>query len=357
MVKHSIRVGAGVVVGLTTATVGSALGPLGTEFEFRFAHLPRAARAAHEPWSGFRWPHFTGGVAMRWNGNGLGDGGRFPTLAEVRRMSSETLEQLSPAEKLDLLRGDYGYTVARHEWAKRLRPSSGWLSMQRAWARAAIAYPRPHEVILSNGDGIEVPFAVTDVKALLTLAQAQMATDIGLQPFPCDDLEAEGTVVNCSSVEAANFHVGVANAIGLLRMAVGVDLKEGDSVRYFPMAGYESSVIERKAGPGRTGRAAQVVQVETEVFYVGEVEPTAQSSFGFKLRGAWSNRREVLRLRYTLELDGSGKIIGGRWLSSPSSVPDRIWIPRVQSLKHLTSPEVGDLSGIERVLRASRSSD
>lgn len=124
-------------------------------------------------------------------GKGRGDWALFqiepPTRDQAVRLSAAELAQLSPAEKYDLARGRYDYPLTGsvlddptvNPFAD---PSSG---ICHGSAPAAVAQAEPQPVVVTNPDGVAVPFASADVKALLAQAWATARPRVAQVGRPC----------------------------------------------------------------------------------------------------------------------------------------------------------------------------
>src|SRR5690606_41092402 len=69
---------------------------------YNFASLPLESQLESDTlgWSGHYWPFMYGGITYRWNQPGFKPfSNKFPTQAEILRMTEAQLAELSPAER------------------------------------------------------------------------------------------------------------------------------------------------------------------------------------------------------------------------------------------------------------------
>lgn len=328
----------------------------GIDWEFRFDKLPTQAKSDREPWGGYRWPHYTGGISHRWNATDTeliqrDDKGSFVSFERLADLTDNQLKQLSPAEKFDILRGRDDYPLASHEWHKRLRPAASWLSLAQGWARASIIYQEPPPTTLTTRSGIEIPFGSSDIKGLLAFAQSLVLGDIDLLPLPCKHggrTRKTTETLPCSEVEAANFHLALTNAIGLLHVPLGVDLLDDELVRPIPVSSYRTIILES------TPTSPRELVVETRIQAAVDTEPQWEPRLSAsRSRSHLGVRRIEHTLRYRLRLDQQNRIVAGAWIESETrtTIPTRTWLPRIQSLAAIHRNDFGDLLPLEHLYR------
>jgi hypothetical protein len=197
------------------------------EFETNFSKLPLAGRPDKMPWSDHYWPTYHGGITYRWNDSKtknldkvirtssdrvfagqLDDNENLQKLrSEVLGYSPYTKEQLealspaertkliatlSPAEKLDIYRGEFDYPTVKEERKRtgifntlRTLPTADgssfvpnlgfskeskiptWYGICHAWAPATILFDEPGPITVASKDGFQVPMAGSDIKAFM----------------------------------------------------------------------------------------------------------------------------------------------------------------------------------------------
>jgi hypothetical protein len=79
---------------------------LDESFEYKFDKLPLKGDVGVETgigWSSSYWPSYKGGIAFRWNHPSPNNFKyKSPSFAQLKSMSIEQINQLSPAEKFDI---------------------------------------------------------------------------------------------------------------------------------------------------------------------------------------------------------------------------------------------------------------
>jgi hypothetical protein len=292
-----------------------------------FSELPQSGQTTKVPWSDIYWPSYYGGIALRWIDEPVSpfDVPRL-TEADVRKMSSEQLARLSPAEKYDIFMGRFDFPTVQAE-LMRTHPSMPlWYGLCHGWSSAALNFDEPGSVALAGAGGIEVPFGSADVKALLAYAQGivfyppakvlgqRCEVDFSVRP------ELRHTA-SCRDTNAGSFHLILTNIVGRSGQTVIADLSRGSEVWNFPIYAYSSRELSRQpASVGAAPQAVSEVIVETDVYYITEIErPTWEPLVDSRQKAS-----EKAVYQYAVELDSLGRIVGGRWLSE--QYPDFVWV-------------------------------
>jgi hypothetical protein len=287
-----------------------------------FAALALKARLETKPWSDSYWPSKEGGIAARWNeANSNPFTYVSPTREQVASYTREQLAALSPAEKYDILLGRYDYPLVKSERARTSPNDPHWAGLCHGWAPAALHYKEPAAVTLKNADGVSVPFGSSDVKALLTFYQGQMAqTRTRFLASRCNiDLAknpGSAQLRECRDTNAGAFHVVLTN---LLSRGEGfiADVTRDLEVWNQPVYAFSTQVIREQApSAGAAPGTVREVVVQTQIRYGMEIEAN-WAPLGLNQTSA--SRTYV----YRLELDSAGKIIGGEWLTEDR--PDFLW--------------------------------
>lgn len=303
---------------------------LGRGFQFHLAELPPSGSLAQRPWTDTYWPSYQGGIAKRWRTHD--NSFTYSPAAQPKDLPSHALARLSPAEKFDLLRGNYHYPLVSSERHRTSEDSPRWEGLCHGWAPAALAYQEPQPVTMTNQDGLEIPFGSSDIKALLTyhqgIATSARARMIGLR---CNDDLADvphaGARPACRDINAGAFHLVLTNYIGLKKQGFIADVTRDAEVWNQPVYGYRSTLLKTTApslGAAR-GTASEAV-VHTEMTYVVEVSPSWQPVRVGVFQGTVTKGYD-----YRLELDRQGRILGGVWLSADR--PDFLWIQEKPEFK------------------------
>ncbi|MFL5785297.1 MAG: hypothetical protein ACJ76H_11840 [Bacteriovoracaceae bacterium] len=355
-----------------------AKGPMLTTF----SDLPLAATLTDNryAWSETYWPSNLGGIAYRWNHP---DPQPFKyhlnTKEELKAMSQAQLAQLSPAELYDIAQGDYNYTLTRKVLSQFTTHDLWWEGICHGWSQGAANYPEPAPVVVTNRDGIQVPFGSSDVKGLIAMHEAfnfggtsgfvgKRCAVRGKVPGEEDPRDGQVPIPSpedynspaCSDMNAGAFHVVTANMIGIYSRSFVADIDRLNDVWNQPIYGYESAIkSEEPVTPEqRLTGVERRVRVTTKFTYGEELkfwsaEFAAQGLHNFvskePVTGTIHQEFRHKDYEYILELDGAGKIIGGEWVTETR--PDFMWIfERAPKFKNGRMPLAG-LNAIYRPVR------
>jgi hypothetical protein len=92
-------------------------GNMAPQYESNISALPIAGRLKRKPWSGDYWATYQGGITYRWL-----QPKRFLSSNRVKydhpdatKLTPQEIDRLSPAEKFDLYKGDYDWTLTKLE--------------------------------------------------------------------------------------------------------------------------------------------------------------------------------------------------------------------------------------------------
>lgn len=317
-------------------------------FEYNFNSLPPEGQLSKKPWTDDYWPTHKRGLAHRWQGElkpvqheKESDNEfrvrkkkkKFFSEQEILYMSEDERNKLSPAEKYDIINGDYKYTLTKREF-KRTKPNAPhWVGICHGWAAAALLFDEPESCKMDLGpsggasDGRpKLPFASSDVKALLSLMQGDYNPS-GEEFFAGTRCNKKRTEIDWKNsqhdndINAGAFHVIMANRIGALNKGFIFDRTKDSEVWNQPVEGFKSRVIKEKA-PDKDKAAPETVKeivIESVVSYTTEVKPhTDALNNGERIEFVVDRPYE-----YILELDDQDNIIGGRWISK--EYPDFVW--------------------------------
>lgn len=324
-----------------------------------FNDLPLAAKIQDDRygWSESFWPSKKGGIAFRWNHpNPQPFTYKLHTKEELLKMSEQQLSELSPAELYDISQGDYKYTLTR-KVLKTYKPTDlWWEGICHGWALAASNYAEPDKNVVTNKDGIKVPFGSSDVKALLAHHDAYNAkgwnarvgdrcSANGKVPgeaypdkdqFPNPPAKADAETEECMDINAGSFHIILANMIGVNSHGFVAEVDRFNDVWNQPVTSYESKVVdesvpvypaERAYGVDKKIRIQTALSYGEELVFEGEKERPADFVSYVQKDPVTGTRAQAFSTRnydYILELDNEGKIIGGTWISE--SRPDFVWL-------------------------------
>lgn len=323
---------------------------------YTFADLPLKAELQDHRfgWSESFWPSRRGGIAYRWNHP---DPQPFKytlhTKEEIKAMSETELSQLSPAELYDIAMGDYNYTLTKKVLSTYKPTDLWWEGICHGWAQAASNYAEPQKTVVTNNDGIKVPFGSSDVKALLAMHDSYNAKGIYVRvgarckvngKVKGEESEADGNIgvpskrdsekAECADVNAGAFHIVLASMIGINSHGFVADVDRYNDVWNQPVTSYESTIVgdvtptpkELKKGIDRKIHIkTKMVYAEELQFYKPEAAANGELNFVSKEPVTGTPAQAFLHkdYEYIIELDNSGKIIGGEWISETR--PDMIW--------------------------------
>lgn len=300
-----------------------------TVYKMQLGELPTDGIIDVMPWSDSYWPSREAGIASRWNSGQQVDHFKYKPypLRKLRKMSREELSELSPAEKYDIFVGNYDYDLVKYERQRTSPDDEGWFGLCHGWAPASLNFIEPAPINLINGDGIAIPFGSSDIKALLTFVEQFSETeglaqslggrcDIDISKYP-----ERATNPECRDVNPGSLHIVLANQIGLLKQGFVADVYRDIQVWNQPIFGFTSRIVATStdvyasAAPG----TASIATVETTIRYILEKGPDWE-----RLPVAeYPDQVKERFLKYTLELDADGKIIGGEWVEGER--PDFLW--------------------------------
>lgn len=306
------------------------------------------ARLPEAPWSGPYWPTYTGQIANRyfdykyeitdvWKENAA-------YLERARGLGSD--DELSAAEKYDLLVGDPEFTLTKRnvQIGARYADAEGvvekWLGLCHGWAPASFMTPRPmNSVRVTAANGRAITFSPTDLKSLATLLWANAMGAIRFVGGRCDKREpGDEEEADCFDTNPATWHLAVVNQIGAARRSLIIDTSADYEVWNQPVTAYRYyyvNPVTRRAGYSLQNAAVErrnywldpyarfrspdtsyVVNIVMVIEYKGETTPRDPPEM---------DADHGVTYYYDLELDERWRVIGGEWHSETH--PDFLWVP------------------------------
>ncbi|WPU67030.1 hypothetical protein [Peredibacter starrii] len=327
-----------------------------TKINMTFHDLPLSARLLDDSmaWSETFWPSRFGGIAYRWNHpNPQPFKYTLHTKEELLKMSEKELSQLSPSELYDIAMGDYGYTLTK-KTLKSYKPDDlWWEGICDGWALAASHYSEPDKTVVTNKDGIKVPFGASDVKGLLSMHEAYNANGmyarVGARckvngkvtgesfpddKFPNPPAPKDANRPECADVNAGAFHVVIANMIGINSQGFIAEVDRYNDVWNQPVYSYDSKIVGELPLTEKDIKAGidKKIQIKTDMTYAEELvfwkqKYADEGYLGFvskePVTGTLAQTYSVRNYEYVIELDNAGQVIGGEWISETR--PDMIW--------------------------------
>ncbi len=286
-------------------------------FETRFAALPTMGSAKRLPWTDTYWPKNKGGIAYRWQTD-ESHTYTSPTYDAALEMSEEALAKLSPTEKYDLYAGNKAYTLTHRIKAENRKEETDWQGYCHGWTQASIHFDEPQPVVMTNADGLRIPFGSSDIKALLTYFQGEVVhSQFSVEQLP---FKQEVTMIGslctsnkssdpaCADVNPGAFHVIMTNMVGIRSEAFGIDATTTAQKWNQPVHTYASQVLERWIPETEDPNIVEAVGVRSAVTYTAEIEPQWQATTGTSLHSDHTKT-----YHYVLYLDSEKKITGGEW--------------------------------------------
>ena len=331
------------------------------------AKAPRRGKANAEPWAGGSWAMNEGLIARRYADP------EFEALSTFREkyeyvqrhpLSKTQVDKLSPAEKYDLLVGDTSATLTQAIWreAKSYADKNtleDWIGICEGVAAASVHYREPvHSVTLVNPQGIKIVFHALDIKALASLLWSSYDQKLPIAGRRCD----EETDSACFDPNPGSLHIALLNMLGIGRNPIIGDMSPDSEVWNEPITAYELTYFNRKNGASVSRLEQALVDPATwkDDPYKVLRSPGTRAIVGVSLVLHHAEGTEAPQdssklapiattgLQYDLELDESGRVIGGEWISGDH--PDFFWtVP--QSLRgdtlgdRLLGPEASWSSG------------
>lgn len=329
-------------------------------------------------WSETYWPSNLGGIAYRWNHpNPEPFKYRKYTKDELKKLTLLEMSQLSPAELYDIAMGDYNYTLTKKAMSLYTPRDLWWEGICHGWSQAATNYPEPDKVTIMNKDGIKVPFGSSDVKGLLAMHEAynyksstyaflgKRCKASGKVPGEGDDRDRnvnppsaeEANTVECRDVNAGAFHIVIANMLGIHGKGFVADVDRFNDVWNQPVTHYSTKILgeiqpdanESAAGVERKIKIALKMTYGEELqFKTPERVAAGKLNFVSKnpVTGTVHQEFRFKEYQYFIELDASGNIIGGEWLTETR--PDFMWLyTRVKEFRNSPAP----LGGLGKIYK------
>ena len=344
----------------------------------------RSASLKENPWSDHYWPIYTGQIACRYADENFPDSKNWKKNADYilshldSSPNSSSVDTLSPAEKYDLLVGDTQQTLthyALNEGEAYYRDNGKvekWMGICHGWAPAAYMLPRPtHAIKVLAADGkTEITFYPADIKALASLLWANFAPNTKMIGGRCDvkkpKTDRNGRVLDpdCFDTNPGTWHMAVVNQIGINKRSFVIDATYDYEVWNQPMVSYSYKFFNPKTlktvdtieqgtvdlstfrkdrfKKYRSSKAVAVVGIRMEATYVVESDPTHA-----KTDSAENDETNTAKYFYDVELNASGKIIGGEWYRNVH--PDFMWTPEPGAVAVTPGDEFLARSGANKI--------
>jgi hypothetical protein len=285
-------------------------------------NLPLSGSVEQEPYPGYYWPLNEASLSQRWREYFVFGNNQNSFSFSFGKI--DQLNNLSPAEKYDLYRGQTRFPLSHHERRRSFPTAQHWEGLCHGQGPAALNFREPKSVQTKLADGREITFFSSDIKGLLAYAQAyHPGGPIEVLGSPCtqdfssyEDLKKHP---ECSDINPAAFHLILAYEIGVKKQGFVADLNNGPEIWNYPLKSYE---IELKDSRVPSSDAARGTEKEVHVHLVLHAAefldpkdtpylPNYQGSFPFETD-------------YWLEIDQAGRILGGSWFPDAPEI-DSLW--------------------------------
>jgi hypothetical protein len=293
------------------------------DYEYRLDAFPLKAMLSPNkmPWSETYWPSKKGSINLRWNQeNPEGFKTKSPSREQVLKMSRDQLAKLSPSEKYDIFMGRYDYPLKDEAEGIATPYAKWWSGICDGWAPIALQFAEPKPVDMANPDGVMVPFGSSDLKGIMSFYGARHVEynpkQVGLK---CNGFTRILGTASCQDLNPGAMHVILGNQIALRNEGFVMEKDPGPQIWNQPVYGYNSDIVG--SAKTSTRAATSAVRVSTTVYYADELDESQWEP----VTGTSSFMVGKLNLSYTLDLDASGRIIGGDWISDEH--PDFFWLP------------------------------
>ncbi len=343
-------------------------------------NLPLKGSLNYIPMTSTHWLHQFGGISYNYHR-------KSPTefLTKKQLLKKKMISNLSPAEKYDILRGDYNYTMTKQERLSQKNYKNPWEGHCHGWVVAALRFKLPtKEKTLINKDGIKILFYPQDIMAIYSYFE-------GMKQTPWDywvidhklpwhfekygfEKDSPKTKSLISSIQFSPLKEAILNEYRItkdhssFKTILSNRSKNYNLPFYTPYLGLKNDLdkhinndpnpgalhlvlanhlgIEKKGLAADTdpfkpvwnrplyGYESKITKViskkekefETKLFYIKEIDHPQE-----KIKN--HNIQEMI-LKYTLYLNDNGQIIGGLWKKDSDRV-DFVWSPHFSNVNHV----------------------
>jgi len=321
---------------------------------------------SYQPWSGDYWPIYRGQLARRYRDYAFPNSYHWmdafqyvnnnPFFRIFQTGSSDEIQNLSVAEKYDLLTGSKEGYFTQVQWSvgKSYFDEYGkvepWMGICHGWAAAALMVPRPRKMlVVPSYDGQKsIEFLPSELKGLSSYLWATSYYKARTIGGRCDyrDVERDSNGrpldIKCLDTNPATWHLAALNLIGIQKQGFIMDATADYEVWNQPVYAYKFSYFNPKTlnttqnlesamvkvadfhGDLRSGYRSSltnaVVGVQMSVQYMAE-----ESANKRKTDDENFDQLITVTYLYDLELDAQGNIIGGEWYQEKH--PDFLWRP------------------------------
>ncbi len=308
-------------------------------YETEFARLKTAAKvdAWRIPYSAAIYPERAGGLAAARSSTGTVLG-KYDQAFHAGQSLAESYDRRRKSRTEVRRGGLFGRSRAR-----TYSDTEAWEGYCSGFTASTIRHPEPFRAVdaAAVGGRPGVVFQPADIKTLLSAIYNRTRQDSYLYVAPASS--------SSGGPNMGTFHLALTNYIGQAGYPIGIDRTKGREAWNNPIYEYQVTSIR---DAGRHGDIAykELVTKITYTWYgtdsVRQTNPDTGERQGQQSRS--------LSIRYYLELDPQGKIVGGRALSHAGHF---LWLPlfAVQGVRDQTSPGNPHLD-VQKVLALARQS-
>ena len=293
-----------------------------SQYESNLAYLPRTGKSKSTPWSDTYWPSAKGGIAYRWQkpvDSSKPFNYRLNSWKAVSKMTTEEINSLSPAEKYDILMGDYSYPTVRRELQRTHSNDQSWFGLCHAVAVTSTQFPEPQiknlTFRLPDGKAKQITFYSSDTKALLAEYVNENFPGTPTMGRRCESATLSNNS-ECWDVNPGSFFIAITNVIGLLRDPVVLDVDVNNEVWNSAAFAYDYTLAPKKT-IGRNAARGTVKEYTVTMNVYNNKGATPRKA----PNGSVSMKSTYL---YTIEIDRLGNVIGGEWITEKH--PDFVWM-------------------------------
>lgn len=353
-----------------------------------------SVKLEQQPWSGDYWGLYRGGIGARYADDSFTFGFTFKENYELYQKywpidysNTEAINNLSPAEKYDLLVGDKNFSLTKAAWAegKAYFDQDGkvptWFGICDGWSGSSLSLPRPLKPIkiqttVTNANNepqtIDIVFYPDDLKALASSLWAKGHYEQSFVGGRCDTenpkRDSNGRLLDpdCFDINPASLHMLLINRIHEQSKGFVMDANYDAEVWNHPVTGYDlvyfNPITQRRSKnindvmidknkftndkfkKYRSPDMTSIVGVDVEISYMLESSPAHRDQDSVE-----NDNKTSVQYIYDLELDKDGNIIGGEWYQN--SHPDFIWAPKGNARAKASNEPLtqGDWDGVSPI--------
>lgn len=336
------------------------LNPLGPTYNISHLHELNLTKgkATFEPWASSYWPIHRGILAFRYSDKNsynskvfIDNFNAFNSNPSENYIAENKINQLSPAEKYDLLIGDRNWTLTRAMWKKGYDDyqTKGivalWTGICHGWSAIAqreVIPPKHGVVMRDTTNTFSITFYESDIKGLMSYLWAESPPETKQAGHRCYKFPIERDPllrpidVSCLDTNPMTWHLSITNRLGRYGKGFVMDSSVGAEVWNYPITSYDYSYFNaRTFEPTHSLRSAVVpiseltndrftgVRNEKTKYVVGVIMDVFHPSLIEPTTGPMGNAYQTHTFIYDLELDENYNVIGGEWYSEDQ--PDFLW--------------------------------